>query len=87
MHHHIHTSLWTVIRQWPYCILKTCCQAIEAEVAQILHNRVIEESASPWSSPIIVVPKLDGSLSLCKDFQKFNEVSEFDGYTMQSGMS
>lgn len=31
-------------------------------------------------SPIVVIPKTDGSLCLCNDFQKLHEVSEFNGY-------
>lgn len=52
----------------------------EAEVAKMLQKRVIEECSSPWSSPIVVVPKPDDSLCLCNDFGKLNEISDFDGY-------
>ncbi len=41
----------------------------------------IEPSNSPWSSPIIMVPKPDGTLHFCNDFCRLNEVSEF-GYPM-----
>ncbi|KAL1273036.1 hypothetical protein QQF64_028898 [Cirrhinus molitorella] len=41
---------------------------------------VIEPSRSPWSSPIVMVPKPDGTLRFCNDF--LNEVSDFDGYPM-----
>ncbi|CAM4505042.1 unnamed protein product [Lepidochelys olivacea] len=41
---------------------------------------VIEESHSQWSSPIVLVPKLDGSLRFCNDFRKLNKVSQFDAY-------
>ncbi len=43
---------------------------------------VIEPSNSPWSSPIIMVPKPDDTLHFCNDFRRLNEVSEFDGYPM-----
>ncbi len=41
---------------------------------------VIEPSHSPWSSPIIMVPKPDATLRFCNDFRRVNEVSEFDSY-------
>ncbi len=47
----------------------------------MLRLGVIEPSRSPWSSPIVMVPKPDGTL-FCNDFRRLNEVSEFDGYLM-----
>lgn len=43
---------------------------------------VIEPSTSEWSSPIVLVPKKDGTLRFCLDFRKLNSVSKFDPYPM-----
>ncbi len=43
---------------------------------------VIEPSSSEWSSPIVLVPKKDGTLGFCLDFRKLNSVSKFDPYPM-----
>ncbi len=43
---------------------------------------MIEPSRSPWSNPIVLVPKPDGTLRFCNDFRSLNEVSEFNGYPM-----
>lgn len=79
VHHDIKTPLGVVVRHRPYCIPEACHHAIE-EVSQMLHNGIIEESPCPRSSPIIVVPKHDGSIWLFNDFRKLNEVSNFDSY-------
>ena len=39
---------------------------------------VIETSISPYSSPIVLVPKKDRSVRFCIDFSKLNKVTEFD---------
>lgn len=69
--HHI-TPPGFITRRWPYRMLEACHYAIGAEVPQMLHDTVIKESTSPWSSPTEVLAKADRSLSLCNDFVKLN---------------
>ncbi|KAI2667358.1 Retrovirus-related Pol polyprotein [Labeo rohita] len=78
--HEIHTPPETTIRQRPYWVPEARRQAIEEKVQWMLHLGVIEESRSPWSSPIVMVPKKDGSYRFCNDFRKLNEVSRFNSY-------
>ncbi|CAM5090270.1 unnamed protein product [Eretmochelys imbricata] len=64
----------------PYHIPEAKREEITTEVRKMLELGVIEESHSQWSSPIVLVPKLDGSLRFCNDFRKLNKVSQFDAY-------
>ena len=42
----------------------------------------VEESHSAWCSPIVLLPKPDGSLRFCNDFRGVNKISLFDAYPM-----
>lgn len=48
----------------------------------MLQDGITEESTNPWSSLIIIVPKLDGSLWLLNNFWRLNKVSYFDTYSL-----
>ncbi|XP_026116332.1 uncharacterized protein LOC113094960 [Carassius auratus] len=80
--HEIRTPPGEIIRQRPYRIPEARRQAIEEEVARMHQLGIIEPSRSPWSSPIVMVPKKDGTLRFCNDFRRLNEISSFDGYPM-----
>ena len=43
---------------------------------------VIKPSTSPWSSPIVLVPKKDGSLRFCIDYRKLNSVTKKNVYPL-----
>lgn len=78
LQHEIKTPLGLVVRQQPYHVPETHCQAIQEEVNRMLRDGIIEESTSHWSRPIMVVLRTNCRTHLCNDFQKLNQVSEFN---------
>ncbi|KAG5847077.1 hypothetical protein ANANG_G00122120 [Anguilla anguilla] len=80
--HDIVTEPGKKVRLRPYRIPEAQREAIREEVRKMLQMGVIEESRSSWSSPIVIVPKPDGSRRFCNDFRKLNEISRFDAYPM-----
>lgn len=55
---------------------------VKQELQNMEEMKVIEPSYSAWASPIVVVPKKDGTIRLCVDYRKFNSISHFDAYPM-----
>ncbi|KAL0200063.1 hypothetical protein M9458_003250, partial [Cirrhinus mrigala] len=80
--HNIRTPPGVIFRQRPYRVPESRRQAIEEEIQKMLKLGVIEPSRSPWFSPIVLVPKPDGTLRFCNDYRRLNEVSDFDSYPM-----
>ena len=79
--HHIVTA-GPPIRQ-PLCRLAVSLQStVATEVDKMLKNDVIRPSHSPWSSPVVIVRKRDGSWRFCIDFRKVNNVTHRDAYPL-----
>ena len=54
----------------------------EKEIQSMLDKGVIKESSSPWSSPVVLVRKKDGSTRFCVDYRHLNEVTRKDSYPL-----
>ncbi|XP_041484226.1 uncharacterized protein LOC121430866 [Lytechinus variegatus] len=70
------------IKQHPYRLNPTKRDQVRAEVQMMLNNDIIEPSKSSWSSPIVLVPKPDGSQRFCIDYRKVNNVTKTDCYPL-----
>ena len=72
--HHIDTGNAKPIRQRLRLPPVNIQKDVDKEVQKLLDQGIIEKSSSPWSSPLVAVPKKDGSLRICVDFRKINTV-------------
>ena len=55
---------------------------VKQEIEKLLELKVIEPSHSAWASPIVPVPKPDGSIRLCIDYRRLNSITTPDPYYM-----
>ena len=53
-----------------------------SEVDRMLDHNVICPSTSPWSSPVVMVRKPDGSWKFCIDYRKLNSITHRDAYPL-----
>ena len=70
------------IRLSPYRVNPHKAELIRRELDLMIDMGVIEESNSPWASPVVLVPKPDGSIRFCTDFRRLNSVTVPDAYPM-----
>ena len=70
------------IKQQPYRLPLAKKYLIDQEVEQLLIKEIIRPSTSPWSSPIVLVSKPDGSVRVCVDYRKVNSVTKKDAYPL-----
>ena len=80
--HDIKLSTAEPVRSKGYPIPYKTREIMESEIDKMIRLGVIEPSISPYSSPIVLVPKKDGSVRFCIDFRKLNKVTEFDAEPM-----
>lgn len=79
---HVIRTTSAPIKQRSYRMNPIMQKYIDAELKNMLEAGIIEPSNSPWSSPVLLVPKKDGSFRFCVDFRKLNQVSLRDSYPL-----
>ena len=66
------------IRRKMYNLPFSSKEVVEKEIQVMLDLEIIEPSKSPYSSPVVLVRKKDGSCRFCIDFRGLNKITVFN---------
>ena len=73
-----HPPIKQPLRRTPFA-LRT---KVDELVQEMLSQGVIEQSRSPWASPVVLVSKKDWGLRFCIDYQQLNQVTKLDEFPL-----
>ncbi|CAB1111208.1 unnamed protein product [Ectocarpus sp. CCAP 1310/34] len=63
----------------PYRINPLMQKKVDAVLDQYLAAGLIQHSTSPWASPLVVIPKKDGSVRITVNYKRLNALVDLDG--------
>ena len=72
----------TPLKYPPYRANPKTAEEIRRAVNELLENQLITKSTSPWSFPVVVVAKPDGSYRFCVDYSKLTNKTIKDTYPL-----
>ena len=70
------------IKQRPYKNPLALQAKLDEQINDMLEAGIVSPSSSPWSSPIVIVPKKDGTQRICIDYRKLNKTLVKDSYPL-----
>ena len=85
MEHEINTGDCTPIKQPPRRIPPHQREIIDQQLDELVANGRVEQSQSPWSSPVVLARKHDGTYRMCIDFRRLFNSSwtiSMEGYAI-----
>jgi hypothetical protein len=82
--HKIDTGDSAPIHQNPYIYAAPLREEISRQVNELIELGIVVPSKSPWSSPVVLVDKKDGTKRMCVDLRKVNSVTKSDVYPLPS---
>ena len=66
----------------PYRMAPLELQELKKQLQELLDKGLIRPSVSPWGAPVLFVKKKDGTLRLCIDYRRLNQVTVKNKYPL-----
>ncbi len=80
--HTIDTQGQGPIRLRPYRASPKQKEVASKIIDELLENKIIQPSLSPWAAPIVLVKKKTGEDRLCIDYRKLNAITKKDSFPL-----
>ncbi|GFX09336.1 retrovirus-related Pol polyprotein from transposon 17.6 [Trichonephila clavipes] len=80
--HRINTRNHLPVAVPPYRTNPSKKEILKQEIDRLLSEGIIEECESPYASPVVLIPKPNGTFRLCIDYRKLNEITVADTYPL-----
>ncbi|GFV71849.1 retrovirus-related Pol polyprotein from transposon 17.6 [Trichonephila clavipes] len=80
--HRINTRDHLPVAVLPYRMNPSKKEILKREIDRLLAEGIIEECESPYASPVVLIPKPNGTFRLCIDYRKLNEITVADTYPL-----
>lgn len=80
--HVIDTGDAAPVRSAPYRVPQALQAKYDQEIDNMLQMGIVRPSTSPWASPVVIVPKPDGTIRFCVDYRRLNSLTKMDAYPM-----
>ena len=80
--HEIKTGTHPPVFTPPRRTVRATQHIIQQNVEEMLLHKIIRPSVSPYSSPVVLVPKKSGEKRFCIDYRKLNSITEKNKYPL-----
>ena len=80
--HHIELTQTEPLSQTYRRIPPNQYEEVKKHIKKLLDNGVIVESCSPYSAPIVLARKKDGTLRMCVDYRRLNAITKRDAFPL-----
>ncbi|GFY35736.1 retrovirus-related Pol polyprotein from transposon 17.6 [Trichonephila clavipes] len=80
--HRINTRDHLPVAVLPYRMNPSKKEILKREIDRLLAEGIIEECESLYASPVVLIPKPNGTFRLCIDYRKLNKIRVADTYPL-----